>query len=274
MSSSLEVWGGVEYTLNRVRDRYLDQTRFSGHDQRLSDYDLFPVLGITTVRTGLLWERFERDGNWRWADANLKAIREAGLRPIAGLLHHGSGPKHTSLLDQEFPEKLAAYAARVAARYPWIDAYTPINEPNTTARFSCLYGLWYPHHKSRGSFLCALLREVKATVLSMRAIRQVRPDAQLLQTADAGRVYSTPELAATCDLLNERRWLQIDLLCGRVDQQHPLFTYICDSGIPEAEILWFRDNPCPPSIVGLNYYVTSDRFLDHRLALHPGVRVC
>ena len=26
-------------------------------------------------------------------------------------------------------------------RYPWIDAYTPVNEPLTTARFSGLYGI-------------------------------------------------------------------------------------------------------------------------------------
>ena len=36
------------------------------------------------------------------------------------------------------------------------------------------------------------------------------------------------------------------------------------------EVFWFAENPCPPSVLGLNYYVTSDRFLDHRLDLYPG----
>jgi dTDP-4-dehydrorhamnose reductase len=102
----------------------------------------------------------------------------------------------------------------------------------------------------------------------MRAIREVRPDAQLVQTEDLGRIWSTPELETTCDLLNERRWLPYDLLCGTVDQFHPLFLYLRDAGIPEHEILWFRDNPCPPDIVGMNYYVTSDRFIDHRVDLY------
>ncbi len=30
--------------------------------------------------------------------------------------------------------------------------------------------------------------------------------------------------------------------------------------ITKDEITWFANNVCPPSIVGLNYYLTSDRF--------------
>ena len=34
-----------------------------------------------------------------------RALREAGVTPIAGLVHHGSGPRDTSLLDPAFPER-------------------------------------------------------------------------------------------------------------------------------------------------------------------------
>ncbi len=40
-------------------------------------------------------------------------------------------------------------------------------------------------------------------------------------------------------------------------------------GCSAEEIAWFRENPCPPAVIGLNYYLTSDRFLDHRLDLYP-----
>jgi dTDP-4-dehydrorhamnose reductase len=43
----------------------------------------------------------------------------------------------------------------VAARYPWLRDYTPVNEPLTTARFSGLYGVWYPHHRNTHSFVRA-----------------------------------------------------------------------------------------------------------------------
>lgn len=267
--ASMELWGGVEYTCNRVHDRYFDQTEFSGHDRRLSDYEKFVDLGIRTLRCGLLWEHYERDNSWQPFDERLACLRQLGIRPIASLLHHGSGPPHTNLLDPLFPEKLAAYAGEIAERYPWIDAYTPVNEPNTTARFSGLYGVWYPHHRSRLSYLRALLNQLKGTVMSMDAIRRVRPDAQLIQTDDVGRISGTPELRSVAEMLSVRRWLPYDLLYGSVDQHHPLFEYMCVEGISEAEILWFADHPCPPSVVGVNYYVTSDRYLDHRIELYP-----
>jgi len=42
-------------------------------------------------------------------------LRELGIRPIVGLLHHGSGPRHTSLVDLDFPEKLTEFARAVPA---------------------------------------------------------------------------------------------------------------------------------------------------------------
>ena len=268
----IEVWGGVEYTFNRVRETYFDQMLLSGHKDRTTDYELFLNLGIKTLRFGLLWEHHELDPSWHWEDAHLNCLRNLGIRPIAGLLHHGSGPRHTSLLDPHFPEKLAAYAGKVAERYPWIDAYTPVNEPNTTARFSGLYALWYPHHFSRASYLRALLNQLKATVLSMNAIRRIRPDAQLIQTDDVGKTTAVQNLRPLSELLNLRRWLPYDLLCGLVDSQHPMFEYIRSEGIAEAEIIWFEEHPLPPDVIGVNYYPTSDRFLDDRVELYPDDR--
>jgi dTDP-4-dehydrorhamnose reductase len=265
----LQIWGGIEYTCNRVGNRYFDQTNLSGHADRLSDYEHFAALGINTLRFGLLWERHERDFSWRWSDTRLDWMREAGIRPIAGLVHHGSGPEHTNLLDEEFPQKLAAYASSVAKRYPWIDAYTPVNEPHTTARFSGMYGIWYPHHLSRLSYFRGFLNQMKGTVLSMQAIRRIRPDAQLIQTDDLGRIWGTEELRPVWELFDERRWLPFDLLCGRVDRHHALYECMRDAGISEREILWFGEHPCPPSVIGVNYYTTSDRYLDHRVDRYP-----
>ena len=178
------------------------------------------------------------------------------------------------MLDPEFPARLAAYAKRVAQRYPLIDAYTPVNEPNTTARFSGMYGIWYPHHLSRASYLRALLNQLKGTVLEhagdpeYTAGRAVDPDRRC---ADPSR--GTEELRPVWELLNVRRWLTFDLLCGRVDRCHPMFAYMRSQGIPEREILWFADHPCPPDVIGINYYVTSDRFIDHRVELYPADRM-
>jgi dTDP-4-dehydrorhamnose reductase len=122
---------------------------------------------------------------------------------------------------------------------------------------------------SRGGYLRALLNQLKGTVLSMETIRQVRPDARLIQTDDVGNISGTEELRPIWELLNLRQWLPYDLLFGRVDRHHPMFAYMRAEGISEAEIYWFEDHACPPSVLGINYYVTSDRFLDHRLDIYP-----
>jgi dTDP-4-dehydrorhamnose reductase len=207
--------------------------------------------------------------DWSWTDARLDALRAAEIRPIAGLVHHGSGPKWTSLVDHTFVDGLAAYARRVGERYPWIDAYTIVNEPLTTARFSGLYGFWYPHHASGRSFARAMINQCKATILAMTAIRGVNSAAQLVQTEDVCKVFSRPSLAAEAAFLNERRWLTFDLLCGRVVRDHAMWAYLCANGITESELMWFADHPLPPDIIGLNYYATSDRFIDDRLDLYP-----
>lgn len=269
----LALWGGIECTVNRVGDRYFDQAAQSGHESRPGDIEQLHSLGLSALRYPVLWERVAPAGlahaNWSIPDVQLAACRARGISVIAGLVHHGSGPPSTSLIDPGFAVGLAAYAGAVAGRYPWIDHYTPINEPLTTARFSTLYGLWYPHATSDRAFVAAVLNQARATVLAMQAIRGVNPAAKLVQTDDLGKTWGTPEMAEVTALYNHRRWLAWDLLCGSVDQGHALWTYLLEHGATAAEVLWFRTHPCPPNIVGVNYYVTSERWLDHRVERYP-----
>lgn len=268
-----ELWGGVECTVNRVGDVWFDQMAKSGHLDRPDDLDRFAALGIRTLRYPVLWERVAPDRpddcDWSRADDRVGRLMRLGVRPVVGLVHHGSGPRYTCLADPSFAEGLAAFAGRVAARFPGVGYYTPVNEPLTTARFSGLYGHWYPHACDAASFVRMLLNQCRAVVLSVRAIREVRGDAKLVQTEDLGKTYSTPALAYQAEFENERRWLTYDLLCGRVDRQHPLASYFRYVGIAEAEWLWFSDNPCPPDVLGVNHYVTSERFLDERVERYP-----
>lgn len=273
MMPPVAVWGGVECTVNRIDDQYFDQLEWNGHAARRDDLRLFSALGVEAIRYPVLWERIAPNGleqaDWSWADERLTLLDDLGLCPIVGLVHHGSGPRHTSLVDPAFPEKLMEYARAVAQRYPWVSHYTPVNEPLTTARFSGLYGHWYPHTQSDLMFAKALIHQCRATILSMQAIRQVNPQAQLVQTEDLGKTFSTPLLAYQAQFENHRRWLSLDLLCGQVDSSHPMWDYLRQAGIEEAELLWLTDHPCPPDIIGVNRYVCSDRFIDQRLDRYP-----
>jgi dTDP-4-dehydrorhamnose reductase len=229
----LQLWGGIECTLNRVGDRYYDQLARNGHYRRGGDLEQFAALGLRTLRYPLLWERAVTatpgEFDFSFADERLAELRRLGITPIAGLLHHGSGPRYVDMRDPEFSQGLAEYAAAVAARFPWLDCYTPVNEPLTTARFCGLYGLWHPHARSDRDFVRILLEECRGTVLAMRAIRRVNPRAQLVQTDDLGQVSSTPALRAQAEFENHRRWLAWDLLCGHVVPAHPLHEYLVRS---------------------------------------------
>jgi beta-glucosidase/6-phospho-beta-glucosidase/beta-galactosidase len=263
---TMALWGGIECTVNRVGDVYQDQVLRSGHHHRLDDLDRLAQLGIKTLRYPILWERTApenlNDLNWQWPDERLTHLRKLGIRPVVGLVHHGCGPHYATYDTPEFEHQLAVYARCVAERYPWVKAYTPVNEPLTTARFSGLYGLWYPHGNSDRDFIKLLLRQVRATVRAMAAIRTVQPDAQLVQTDDLGYVHSTDKLRYQADFENTRRWLTWDLLCGYVTPDHPMWNYLRGSGASEQD-LWFHvEHTCPPSIIGVNHYVTSERYLD------------
>lgn len=268
-----EVWGGLEGTINRVHERYFDQCDRNGHYTRDEDLDRFASLGIKALRYPVLWERIAPDGlrsaDWTFPDRRLPRLRDLGVRPIVGLVHHGSGPRDTSLVDSKFPARVARYARAVAERYPWLTDFTPINEPLTTARFSGLYGHWYPHGRDYATFVHALLNQCRAVVESMRAIRGVIPGARLVQTDDMGHTYSTPLLAYQAEFENHRRWLSFDLLCGRVDLDHPMWPMLQSGGATEADLEYFQQFATPPDVVGLNYYLTSDRFLDERLERYP-----
>jgi dTDP-4-dehydrorhamnose reductase len=270
---SVEIWGGVECTVNRVGERYFDQLAKCGHASRIEDLDAIAGLGIRVLRYPVLWELHAPDEHgipdWTWADARLARLRELGIEPIVGFVHHGSGPRHTNLLDDGFATGLARYARQFAERYPWVRRYTPVNEPLTTARFSALYGHWYPHRTDDRSFSRAVLNQCRAIRVAMDAVRRVSPHAELVQTDDLGRTSSTLPLRYQAEFDNHRRWLAWDLLAGRVTRAHALRPYLLEHGVEDAELDSFLEAPCAPDIVGVNHYLTSNRFLHHELDRFP-----
>jgi dTDP-4-dehydrorhamnose reductase len=271
---AIELWGGHESTLNRVGNRFFDQTQKSGHRGRLSDIADFAKIGIRALRYPVLWEQVAPDNpdrpDFSWADERIAEIGRVGMRPIIGLLHHGSGPAYTNLLDGGFATGLATHARMTAERYPWVTDWTPVNEPLTTARFSCLYGLWYPHRRDEGSCWAALLNEIDAIRLSMREIRKIIPQARLIQTEDLGFCHATRALAGQAAFENERRWLTWDLLFGRVVPGHALYERLSHFGLSER-LRVIADDPSPPDLVGINHYLSSERFIDHRMELYPDI---
>lgn len=269
----VEIWAGIECTVTRIGETIIDQVQRTGHSDRIDDLILLADMGIKTIRYPVIWERVAphslHSPDWSWTDERLLKLKELGINPILGLLHHGSGPRYCSTLDSSFPETFAEYARMVAERYPWATHYTPVNEPLTTARFSGLYGIWYPHRKSAGEFSKILLNQIRGTILAMKAIQQINPDAILIQTEDLGKTYSTPALKYQADFENELRWITNDLLTGSLEPEGIIWKFFRDAGIEESVLIEFLTNNFPPSICGYNHYVTSERYLDEDVSKYP-----
>jgi dTDP-4-dehydrorhamnose reductase len=111
--------------------------------------------------------------------------------------------------------------------------------------------------------------QLKAVVLAMQAIRSVNPRAQLIQTEDLGKTHSTHLLKYQASFENERRWLTNDVLSGKLNEDHFFWNYLLQLGLAPSTLEFFLKNPTPPSVIGFNYYVTSERWLDHRVANYP-----
>ena len=267
------VWAGFESARVRVRRATVDQLELTGHAARAGDIGLLAWLGVTAVRYPIGWDRIASRGlaaaDWSWADARLLRLAEHRIEPIAGLLHHGGGPRGMSILHPHFPAAFGNFALAVARRYPWIGTYIPINEPLTTARFAGLYGLWHPHARDDAVFARLLLAQCLAIRAATDAVRSVRPDARVIVSEDVGRTFSTPQLAPIARRANERRWLSWDLLAGRVDEHHPMWPLLASSVTARRDLYSLLDRPAPPDILGIDHYVTSDRYLDERIDAFP-----
>ncbi len=271
----IELWGGPECSLCHVGDGWRDQCAETGHRDRFDDLDRIAATGIRTLRYPILWETAATDRagvyDFAWSDRQLGRLRDLGIDVIGGLLHHGSGPAHTHLLDPGFADEFAGFARAAAERYPWIRQWSPINEPLTTARMSGLYGLWHPHASDFSAFARILVNQCLGVARAMSAIRTVIPGAALVQTEDIACTYATAPLARQAAYDNRRRWLSLDLLFGRVTRGHYFHARLLRSGIAAGALDELADGAGRPDVIGADYYLTSERFLDHRGHLYPSI---
>src|SRR6476619_2049829 len=81
----------------------------------------------------------------------------------------------------------------------------------------------------------------KASILAMRAILDVRPDAIFIYSESTEYVHpGSPALVEQAHFMNERRFLSLDLLFGH-DISATMYRYLLHSGMSTEEYLWYRD---------------------------------
>ncbi len=253
-------------TINGGKTR-VDEMERCGHYEKWSlDFDLVQELGISYLRYGppihLSWLGPDKY-DWTFSDLTFEDLRRRDIVPIVDLCHFGVPDWIGNFQNRDFPALFAEYSRVFAARYPWVQLYTPVNEMFISAVFSALYGWWNEQLSSDQAFVTALKHIVKANVMSMRAIIGVRPDAIFIQSESSEYFHAdNPRAIKPAEIMNARRFLSLDLNYGRrVDSE--MYEYLMDNGMSREEYHFFLNNNLKHNcIMGNDYYITNE----HRVA--------
>ncbi len=175
----------------------VDEMDVCGHYERWrEDFDCVQEIGINFLRYGPPFHRTYLGPNkfdWEFADITFAELKRRDITPIVDLCHFGVPDWIGDFQNPDFPDLFAAYARAFAERYPWVRLYTPVNEMYITAEFSAYYGWWNERLTSHRAFVTALKHLVRANVLAMAAILEVRPDAIFVQSESSEYFHATTQ---------------------------------------------------------------------------------
>jgi beta-glucosidase len=226
------------------------------------DFDLVKEIGIKFLRYGVpLHKTFLHPGkyDWEFADTAFAYLQKQDIIPITDLCHFGVPDWIENFQNPDFPKLFAQYAHAFASRYPFIQLYTPINEMYICALFSAYYGWWNEQLTTDRSFVTALKNIVKANVLAMRAILDIRPDAIFIQSESSEYYHAdNPRAIKPAELMNARRFLSLDLNYGK-RLESEMYEYLMDNGMTREEYHFFLNNNMKRHcIMGNDYYITNE----------------
>lgn len=259
---------GLECSCPRISGNVrVDQMRDVGHYELWkTDLRLVRELGLRYLRYGPPIYRIciaKDTYDWTFMDQVMAEMQRIGITPIIDLLHFGLPDWLGDFQNRDWPQYFAEYAYQFAQRYPWVRYYTPVNEIYITAQFSAAFGWWNEQLTSDTGFVTALKHCVQASVLAMRNILTLRPDAIFIFSESTEYVHpGSPEMVQQAHFLNERRFLSLDLLFGH-DVSATMYCYLLANGMKGEEYLWFQNQAdlrrhC---IMGTDYYITNEHVI-------------
>ncbi len=148
-------------------------------------------------------------------------------------------------------------------RFPWVQLYTPVNEMYVCALFSAKFGWWNEQMTTDRAFVTAIKNLVKANVLAMEAILEVRPDAIFVQSESTEYFHAkNPKAIAPAELMNDLRFLSLDLNYGRRVGSE-MYEYLMDNGMTRDEYHFFLGNGLKRHcVMGNDYYVTNEHIVN------------
>ena len=254
---------GIENSCPTVDGRRVDEMEKCRHyEMWRQDFDLVDELEIKFLRYGppihrtfLGPDKFD----WSFADDTFLDLKRRNIVPIADLCHFGVPDWVGNFQNPDFPELFTAYVRAFAERFPWVQLYTPVNEMYICAVFSARYGWWNEQLTDDTSFVTALKHIVKANVMAMNAILEIRPDAIFIQSESSEYYHAeNPGAIKPAEVMNAERFLSLDLNYGRRIESE-MYEFLFDNGMTKDEYHFFLDNNFRHHcIMGNDYYITNE----------------
>ncbi|HEV7264857.1 MAG TPA: family 1 glycosylhydrolase [Falsiroseomonas sp.] len=260
---------GIENSNPRIKGgtvRVDEMARCHHYERWREDFDLVQELGLCFLRYGPpLHTTFLGQGrhDWDFADQTFGELHRRDIVPIVDLCHFGVPDWIGDFQNPDFPALFAEYARAFAARFPWVQLYTPVNEMYICALFSARYGWWNEEGTTDRSFVTALKHIVRANILAMQEILKLRPDAIFIQSESTEYFHAeSPAAIGPAEKRNAERFLSLDLNYGRrVDSG--MYEYLMDSGMTREEYHFFlAHSPLKRHcIMGNDYYWTNEHLV-------------
>jgi len=193
-------------------------------DHAAEDYGILRRLGIAVAREGVPWPLVERSGHHDFSriDPLVDAMNAAQILPIWDLCHYGY-PDDLDPFAADFVARFARYC-RAAAEYviprtrgPHF--FTPINEMTFFAFAGGDWGWVAPHLQGNENRHRFLLRLCEAAIAGAVAIREIDPEARMVNIDPLVQVVAPrdrPDLVDAARRENdEGTFLAWDILAGR-----------------------------------------------------------
>ncbi len=218
-------------------------------------------LGVRAARYGIPWYKVNPAPgifDWSWTDEVLEyMVRDLHIQPIVDLMHYGC----PLWLDREFanpayPQRVAEYVRAFVERYRHLTMYyTPLNEPWMNAYLCGYSGVWPPYLRGWRGWTQITMALVLGMSHTISAIRELQPEAVIVHVeATSSFVAGEPAVAAEVPAWWERRFLATDMLLGRVDDRHALWSWLIEKGARAEDLQWLRDHPQVFDVMGSNFY--------------------
>jgi beta-glucosidase len=244
----------------RVRMDELEKCGFYKHWRE--DFELVLDLGLSFLRYGPPIHRtWLGDGryDWEFADLTFGRLKAKNIVPIVDLCHFGVPDWVGDFQNPDFPGLFRRYAQDFARRYGWVQLYTPVNEMFICATFSARWGWWNEQRNDDRSFVTALKHLVKANVLAMEAILDVRGDALFVQSESSEYFHAdSPEAIHLAEDFNAQRFLSLDLNYGH-EVGARVFRFLMDNGMTTQEYEFFMSQTLRHHcVMGNDYYRTNE----------------